>query len=456
MKRTPIAAPPCVRARLQSCGKAGFCALVLVASLRIAAAQPVPLPPGTTTDDQEQKQQTTDPLGDVESAIEEKNYTMAAARLELFLSAHPQDARALFDRGYVEDAQGHTDAAQDWYLKAVAADPKQFEAHVALGLLFASKGDSQDDQAAREQLYTAVQLEPNPPNPAAKAHADRVLARLVRSSDPTGARDALVDALKLTPETPADTLLAAEIAEAAGNGDIAEQEYRKAIDADPNSSDATAGLAHLLIDQKRYSDAQPIVEAALRRDPADPALNAQLAAILNAEGKQADALAVLEKLHNLEPASRAVTSMLADAAFQAGNLDEADALDQQLLAQSPNDPALLDERGHILIRQRRYVEAIAVFRKAVVARPDDADAWSGIAFADSETHLYQDELVALSTRSKYAEENPASLFLWATAYDNLHQSKAAVGYYQRFLAAAQGKFPDQEWQAKHRLAALAK
>jgi hypothetical protein len=31
-----------------------------------------------------------------------------------------------------------------------------------------------------------------------------------------------------------------------------------------------------------------------------------------------------------------------------------------------------------------------------------------------------------------------------------------VGYYQRFLAAAQGKFPDQEWQAKHRLAALAK
>jgi predicted Zn-dependent protease len=176
---------------------------------------------------------------------------------------------------------------------------------------------------------------------------------------------------------------------------------------------------------------------------------------LNAEGKQADALALLEKLHKLEPASRSVTSMLADAAFEAGNLDEADALDQQLLAQAPNDPALLDARGQILIRQQHYDEAIAVFRKAVASRPDDAEAWSGLAYADSETHLYQDELVALSTRSKYAEENPASLFLWATAYDNLHQRKAAVGYYQRFLAAAQGKFPDQEWQAKHRLAALA-
>jgi tetratricopeptide (TPR) repeat protein len=432
------------------------CALLVVASLHIAAAQPVPLPPGTTIDDQDQKQQASDPLGDVETAIEVKNYTLATARLELYLSAHPQDARALFDRGFVEDAQGNADSAEDWYRKAVAADPKQFEAHMALGLLLASKGDERDTQAAREQLYAAAQLEPNPPNPAAKAHADRALANLVRSTDPTGARDALVDALKLTPETPADTLLAAEIAEAAGDGEIAEQEYRKAIDADPNLPGANAGLAHLLIDQKRYSDAQAVVEGALRRDPADPVLNTQLAAILNAEGKPADALAVLEKLHKLEPDSRSVATMLADADFQAGNLDEADALNQQLLAQAPNDPALLDARGQILIRRQRYDEAIAAFRKAVAARPEDVDAWSGIAFADSETHQYQDELAALTTRSKYAEENPASLFLWATAYDNLHQRKPAADYYQRFLAAAQGKFPDQEWQAKHRLAALAK
>jgi tetratricopeptide (TPR) repeat protein len=430
--------------------------LLFIASLRIADAQPAPLPPGTTAGDEEQKQQGPDPLGDVESAIESKNYTVATGRLELYLSANPQDARALFDRGFVEDAQGNTDGAEDWYRKAVAADPKQFEAHMALGLLLAAKGDERDNQAAREQLYAAAQLEPNPPNPAAKAHADRALAQLVWSTDPTGARDALVDALKLSPETPADTLLAAEIAEAAGDGEIAEQEYRKAIDADPNSSAATAGLAHLLIDQKRYSDAQPVVEAALRREPADAALNAQLAAILNGEGKQAEALAVLEKLHKLSPESRPVTSMLADADFQAGNLDEADVLDQQLLAQAPNDPALLDARGQILIRQQRYDEAIAIFRKAVAARPEDVDGWSGIAFADSETHRYQDELAALSTRSKYAAESPASLFLRATAYDNLHQRKTAADYYQRFLAAAQGKFPDQEWQAKHRLAALAK
>jgi tetratricopeptide (TPR) repeat protein len=441
-----------------------FLFLVLLSLSAVAAlAQPVPPPPGTSTDDsqeQRQDQQKSQSDGDaldvVESAIEAKNYTLASGSLDIFLSAHPADARALFDRGYVEDAQGHTDAAEGWYRKAIAADPKQFESRLALGLLLAAKGDPNDDQSARDQLQAAVQLQPNPPNPGAKAQADRALARLLRVSDPTGARDALVDALKLTSETPPDTLLAAEIAESAGDLEIAEQEYRQALRNNPEMSEASAGLAHLLIAEKRYADAQPLVEAALRRDPADPALNAQLATILNAQGKQADALVLLEKLHKLQPDSRSVTTMLADADFQAGKLDEADALYQLLLAQSPTDPTLLDARGQILIRQQRYPDAIAAFRMAIGVRADDIDAWSGIAFADSEAHQYQDELTALSMRSKFAQENPASLFLWATAYDNLHQSRLAADYYHRFLAAAQGKFPDQEWQAKHRLAALGK
>ncbi len=422
--------------------------LFLLGLTGAAWAQPVPLPPGTAAADQ-----PTNPLDDVESAIAAKNYPLAESRLDVYLSAHPGDARALFDRGYAEDAQGHPDAAEGWYRKAIAADPKQFEARLALGLLLVAKGDN---DGAREQLYAAVQLVPNPPSPASKAQADRALARLIRSSDPTGARDALVDALKLTAETPADTVLAGEIAEAAGDPEIAEQEYRKALQDDPNSSDATAGLAHLFIAEKRYADAQPLVEAALRRVPDDPSLNAQLATILNSEGKQAGALAVLEKLHKLEPASREVAAMLADADLQAGKLEEADALYQQLLAQTPADPALLDAHGQILIRQQQYAAAIAAFRKATAAKPDDVDAWSGIAFADSELHQYQNELAALSMRSKFAEESAASLFLWATAYDNLHQSKPAAEYYRRFLAAAQGKFPDEEWQAKHRLVALPK
>ena len=379
------------------------------------------LPPGTSSPDDPaqhlQQESASDPLADAEAAIAAQKFPQAASLLDILLSAHPTDARALFDRGYVADAQNQTPAAESWYHKAIAADPKQFEAHLALGLLLVAKNDP---DGARQELQLAAQLEPNPPNPAAKAQADRALARLLRSTDPTGARDALVAALKLTPETPADTLLTAEIAEAAGNNDIAEDAYKRALQADPDSSQASAGLAHLYMIEKRYADAQPLVEAALRRDPDDPALNAQLAAILNGQGKQADALFL------------------------------------QLLAADPNNVSILDAHGQVLIHQQRYADAVAAFQKAAAANPDDVDAWSGIAFADSELHNYHEELAALSTRSKFAEENPSTLFLRATAYDNLHQSKAAADYYHRFLAAAQGKFPDQEWQAKHRLVALEK
>ncbi len=434
-----------------------LCALssVLCPTSVLCLAQTAPLPPGSSAPDAP-PQSAPDPLALAESAIAAQNYSAAAAQLDVYLSAHPGDARALFDRGYAADALGQFDIAESWYRKAIAANPQQFESHLALGLILAAKGDPGDDQAAREQLQTATQLEPNPPNPGAKAQADRALARLLSASDPAAARDALVAAIRLTQETPADTLLTAEIAENAGDNDVAEQAYRRALQSDPTSPQATAGLAHLLIAEKRYADAQPLIQAALQRNPDDPALNAQLAAVLNAQGKQADALAVLEKLHQLRPASRSVTAMLADAEFQAGNLDQADALYQQLLANAPSDSALLDAHGRILVRQQHYADAVAAFRKAVAAQPDDADAWSGIAFADSELHQYSDELQALSMRSKFAPENPSSLFLWATAYDNLHQTKAAADYYHRFLAAAQGKFPDQEWQAKHRLVALEK
>ena len=434
--------------------RAVVCAALCLPAFSLVSAQQQSLPPGTSApDDNPHAQPTSEPLTQAESAIELQHYAQADSFLDVWLSTHPNDARALFDRGYTADAQGHPDVAESWYRKAITANPQEFEPRLALGLILAGKGD---DAAARAQLQAASQLEPNPPNPGAKAQADRALARLLRKTDPTGARDALIAALKLTPETEADTQLTAEIAESAGDNDVAEQAYRRVLQLNPNSSEATAGLAHLYIAEKRYADAQPLVEAALRRDPDDPALNAQFATILNSQGKSADALATLEKLHQLQPASRDVTSMLGDAELQAGHPEQADALYRQLLAAAPDDPILNDADGQALIRLQRYADALAAFRKASSAKPGDVDAWSGIAFADSELHRYTDELSALSTRSKLAPENASTLFLWATAYDNLHQTKAAADYYHRFLAAAQGKYPDQEWQAKHRLVALQK
>jgi tetratricopeptide (TPR) repeat protein len=418
-------------------------------------AQSTPLPPGSSDPEAESapsSTQTTGPLVDAEAAIDAKDYGKARGLLDAYLSAHPTDARALFDRGYCDDAQGHADSAVSYYRKAIAAYPQQFEARMALGLLLAQ----QNSPDARAELEAAVSLNPDPPNPEAKAQAYRTLAHLLHDSDPDAAKNDLLAALKLSPETPDDTLLTAEIAEAEGDRDIAEQAYRRVLSVQPESSPAIAGLVHLLIEEKNYAEAEPLVHTALLRDPDDPALNAQYAALLAAQGKPEEATATLEKLHQLQPQNRQVSGMLADAYMQGGMLEKADAVYANLLTSSPDDANLLSARGQVLIREQNYPQALALFQHAVKINPKDADAWGGIAFAASKTGDPALELDALATRSKYTAETPATYFLWATAHDKLHHTKQAVEYYHLFLSSALGKFPDEEWQAKQRLAILQK
>ena len=418
----------------------------------ISSAQVAPLPPGSKDSDGGQVQAQDSPLASIESAIEDKSYDKARSLLDAYLSAHPADARAIFDRGYCDDAQGKILQAKEYYRKAIAADPKQFEARLALGLILAKEGDP----GARKQLQTAASLDPNPPNATTKAEALRALARLVRNSDPDTAKQALIDALRITPETPEDMLLAAQIAEAEGDTDLAEQAYRRALKANPESSAAISGLAHSLMEQKKYSDVEPILKAALARDPDDPALNAQYATLLAAESKNNEAVAVLEKLHQVDPKNQPVARMLADGYVQSGEIAKADAIYTELLATNPNDGELEAAQGQVLIREGKYDQALILLQNASKTRQDDPNVWGGIAFTASKTHRPELVLDALTMRSKYAPETPATYFLWATANDNLHRKRQALEYYQLFLKSASGKFPDEEWQARQRIPVLMK
>ncbi len=53
-------------------------------------------------------------------------------------------------------------------------------------------------------------------------------------------------------------------------------------------------------------------------------------------------------------------------------------------------------------------------------------------------------------------ETAATYFLEATACDTLHQTKRAAALYRQFLSVAGSGYPDEVWQAHHRLVALQK
>lgn len=405
-----------------------------------------PAPAAAVTADQPVAQEVTE----AEAAIAKSDWKTAEARLDSWLAAHPADARALFDAGYVADAQNRLDDAAALYRRAVAANPQSFEAHVELGMVLARQGKLAE---ARPELAAATQLDAGEAGPRAKAQAWRALARIDSATDPAQASADLLEALKLSPETPGDTLLAARLAEQASQPVAAEAAYRRILAKDPKSIPANAGLARILIANKEYAEAEPLLRTALAGSPGDPALTAQLATVLAAQNK-AEALPLLQQLHQAHPADAAITRMLADVLAQAGDAAGSDKLYLALLAAHPKNPDLLVAHGQNLILQLKYPEAFAVFSQATQLAPANGEAWSGLAFAASKTGQPAITLRALAMRAKSLPEVASTCFLRATAYDTLHDKANAAAWYHRFLDASAGKFPNQEWQARQRLLAL--
>ena len=434
---------------------AAFLVLVCPVLFPIQSRAQEPANPVSTPD---QPAHQVDPaLASAEAAIAKSDWKTASTQLDAYLANHSTDGRALFDAGYVSDHQNQLDRAAGFYRRAVEANPNSFESHLAFGLLLARQGNRDE---AHTELLDATTLDAGEAGPALKARAWRALARLDNpgpdgQGNATLASDELLEALKLTPETLDDTLLAADLAEASGEHDTAEAAYRRVLAKDPKSSGAQSGLAHILIERRQYPDAEKMIRSALQLDPDNPALNAQLATVLAAQDNP-EALPLLQKLHAAYPLDAALTRMLAQVLAEAGDAEASDRLYIPLLAKSPDDVELLVAHGQNLIRQQQYPEALAAFTRATILDSANADGWSGVAFAASKLHQPSLVIHALTMRSKFLPEVPATYFLWATSYDTLNDKVAAATYYHHFLDSSGGKFPNQEWQARQRLLVLEK
>jgi predicted Zn-dependent protease len=175
---------------------------------------------------------------------------------------------------------------------------------------------------------------------------------------------------------------------------------------------------------------------------------------LAAEGKNEEAIAELQAGAKFAPADASLQRDLADLYVAAGKNDEAEKAYRILLAAQPNDAGLHDALGQSLLRQKKFVDAQKEFLAAVKLKPDYGEAYGDLAFAASQNNDPGLALKALDARAKLLPESAITYFMRASAYDHLLDVKKAVANYHLFLQGANGKYPEQEWQAKHRLIAL--
>jgi len=417
------------------------------------------LPPGTHSVDEPSRQDAVaQQIRDAESDLEQQKYPEAETKLKTLAAARPKDAQVLYDLGYAQERNNEEAAAAKSYAAAIAADATIAEPRVALGLLDARTGRK---DAAHGELRAAADL--STASPELRGRALRALATLDETSDPAAAHEELAEALKLTPESPVDTLTAAEMAERAGDPAGAEAAYRQVLAEVPFEPNATAGLAHVLQQQNKLTEAEQVLTAGLKSHPNDPRLLAQLADVDAAEEKPGEAVTLLEQARAADPAlakEDSVTRLLARLKGLSGDNAGAAEIYAALVVADPGEPSLLDALGSAYVRLSRYGDAEAALSKAVNQRTafhDDA-AWGEeaghLAFAASRNNDPQMTLQALAERATVLPNSPVTLFLEATAHDTLHQTKEAEKAYTAFLAVAEGKYPDQEFQARHRLIAL--
>jgi tetratricopeptide (TPR) repeat protein len=424
-----------------------------------AAAQ---IPAGAhSVDDTSRQDAAAAQIREAETSLEQQDYKGAEAKLKALIessSANAKDGRILYDLGFAEERNNEEADAAKAYAASIAAIPAFAEPRIALGLLDARAGRIEQ---AHAELLEAAKLQSAAPE--LRARALRALVHMDETSQPEAAREELIAALRLTPETPNDVLTSAELAERAGDPEDAEKAYRRALTVLPGDIDASVGLAHVLQQQKKLPEADAVLAAAMKDHPNDPRLVADAASLYAAEGKEKEAIPLLEGLRSSDALianDPKTTHLLAQLYDVSGDDATAEKLYLQILPKDPADPGLLDDIGSAQVKQGKYAQAEAMLSKAATMRDafhDDAvwgETEGHLAFAASKNHDPNTCLAALAARATVLPNSPSSLFLEATAHDTLRQYKDARTAYKAFLVLAAGKFPDQEFEARHRLVAI--
>jgi len=385
-----------------------------------------------------------------EAAIEKRDYSAAEPLLRKLVDRDSASYVAWFDLGFVENALGKVDDSIAAYRKSVAAKPDVFESNLNLGLQLARTGQPE----AEEFLRAATHLKPTSHIAEGQYRAWLSLAQVIAKTKPEEALAAYGQAATLQPQETEPHLSAGLLLEQENRFADAELEYKRALGLDPASTDAVIGLANIYMRGRRFPEAEDYLRKLLAAHPNSAPVHIQLGRVLAAESKNDAAIAEMQAGVKLAPGDEGARRELAELYATAGKNDLAEAAYRELLQTHPDEAELHDSLGKALMWQKKSPEARREFLITLKLKPDFGGAYYDLAFAANDNKDYPVVIGALDARAKLLPETPMTYFLRASAYDHLRDYKNAARNFHLFLDNAKGKYPDQEWQAKHRLIAI--
>jgi tetratricopeptide (TPR) repeat protein len=372
------------------------------------------------------------------------------------------------------DAQKYDLAAQ-YFTKAVEADPKDYAAHFNLALAESMLGRRDEAIASYKKV-----LELKPGLYQAELNLGMVLLGGKQSREAIPYLEAAAEA---KPDEFRPRMYLADALFDTGDFAKAGASYERAAALDPKSAPAEVGLARCELRQDRPKEAEahfrkaaaidpkykgemlelgPLYEKSGQKEaaiaiyqefPDNPGARERLGELQVEAGRPAEAVPNLEWAVKNSPTS-ANRLALALAYKKAGQPDKVLPVLEQAIEAAPGDLDLTMAYGRELRDRKQYAEAARQFYKVVQARPNSIEGWNELTGMLISLENYPQAIAALDRIRALGGETAGHLFFRAIVLDKMRDQKGALESYQKFLAAAGGKYPDEEFKARQRVRIL--
>jgi tetratricopeptide (TPR) repeat protein len=289
--------------------------------------------------------------------------------------------------------------SEEFYRKALAADPSRISTGLKLGMLLASERRWEEAMSLLEAVLHA-----EPENEVAANGEVESAIQLALDARRRGDRDAaLIALLRARKYVPGSVRLLTSLG-------ILEDEMRLYKDADvaledallhkPDDADALYAAARVNMDLQNLPQAETYMRDYLRQKPNDATAHYGLGRLLLMAQRPEQARLAFERSVELQPEQVESYYQIGDIDLEAGELDRAQQLFQKALERDPKHGGALCGMGMLEYRRKQYDKAVAELNLAVQSAPNyqKAHYYLGLALAKTGRKADADREFAIATR----------------------------------------------------------
>jgi len=274
-------------------------------------------------------------------------------------ASHPGDGAVLALLGQAAVAGGQYADAAEAYTRLAALMPGAARPHLYLADVLIAQ---HQEAAAQQALDKALLLEP------ALLDARITLVNLLLRQGKAAQALATAEALKKTdPDGAAGYKLEGDVHSAQGRHAAALQAYQQAFARAP-SGPALIQLSNALRRLDRHADADTLAARWFSQHPGDVPTLLHVASTKLMQNDAAGAIPHLEAVLKVEPGNLAALNDLAWSYQRVGNV-QALAVAERAQQQAPDNPAVMDTVGWILLEQGKLARARPLLQKASALAP---------------------------------------------------------------------------------------